>query len=69
LRFEEIGLSLESWMAYEGEHATAAARASLDDDSFDAAWELGRALTLDEAVALALGSSTSEPGDLLPPRS
>jgi hypothetical protein len=26
----------------------------LDDDSFDAAWEVGEKLSLDEAVALAL---------------
>jgi hypothetical protein len=49
-------------MAREVEDATAAARAALDDASFDAEWEFGRALTLAEAVALALGYTTSEPG-------
>jgi hypothetical protein len=53
--FHEIGLSLETWMTREVEDATAAVRAQLDDDSFDAAWEEGAKLTLDEAVALALG--------------
>jgi hypothetical protein len=36
------------------EDATAAARADLDEAAFDAEWEAGRALTLDEAVALDL---------------
>jgi tetratricopeptide (TPR) repeat protein len=52
--FQEIGLTLESWMAQEVDDATAAVRARLDDDVFVAAWEAGEKLTIDEAVALAL---------------
>ncbi|HLG07953.1 MAG TPA: hypothetical protein VI409_04690, partial [Gaiellaceae bacterium] len=53
--FDEIGFSLESWMTREVEDATAAARAQLDAEAFDAAWEEGANMSLDEAVALALG--------------
>jgi len=52
--FDQIGLSLESWMTREVEDATAAVRAYLDDASFDAAWEEGTKMSLDDAVALAL---------------
>jgi predicted ATPase/class 3 adenylate cyclase len=58
--FEELGFSLESWMTKEVGDATAATRAQLDDASFDEAWEEGARMSLDEAVALALGES--EPG-------
>jgi predicted ATPase/class 3 adenylate cyclase len=54
--FDEIGISLETWMRREVEDATAAVRAQLDDDSFDAAWEEGARMSLDDAVALALGT-------------
>ncbi len=37
--------------------ATAAVRAQLDEASFDAAWEEGATMTLDEAIALALEES------------
>ncbi|HEU5489498.1 MAG TPA: adenylate/guanylate cyclase domain-containing protein [Gaiellaceae bacterium] len=52
--FHEIGFSLEPWMTREVDDATAAARAQLDHESFDGAWEEGAKLNLDEAVALAL---------------
>ena len=52
--FEEIGLTLESWMTQEVEDATAAVQWLLDDVSFAAAWEEGRNMSLDDAVALAL---------------
>ncbi|MGH3132988.1 MAG: hypothetical protein ACRDNY_04470, partial [Gaiellaceae bacterium] len=52
--FHEIGISLETWMTREVEDATAAVRAQLDDDSFDAAWEQGTRISLDDAVARAL---------------
>jgi predicted ATPase/class 3 adenylate cyclase len=55
--FEEIGFSLESWMTEEVDDATARVRAVLDEAAFAAAWEEGRALTLDEAIALALGET------------
>ena len=51
---DERGFSLESWMTREVDEATAAARAQLDDASFEAAWEEGARTSLDEAVALAL---------------
>ena len=53
---DEIGYSLESWMTLETEEAFAEVRALLDDAAFDEAWEAGRVLTLDEAIALALDS-------------
>ena len=52
----ELGYSLESWMTQENEDALAAVRAQLDDAAFDAAWEAGAELSLDEAIALALDS-------------
>ena len=54
--FREIGFSLESWMTREIEDATEALRAQLDPDVFDAAWEEGAKMSLDDAVALALGT-------------
>jgi tetratricopeptide (TPR) repeat protein len=56
--FHEIGFSLESWMTREVDDATAAVRAQMDDASFEAAWEEGAKMSLDEAIALALDSST-----------
>jgi hypothetical protein len=35
----------------------AAARAQLDETAFDAAWAEGRAMTLDQAIAEALGTA------------
>jgi non-specific serine/threonine protein kinase len=59
---DEKGFSLESWMTREVDEATAAVRAQLDDASFDAAWEQGLRMTLDEAVALALCEADEERG-------
>ena len=42
------------------DRAVAACRAALGERTFDAAWERGRAMTLDEAVALALGADGDE---------
>jgi hypothetical protein len=53
---QEIGFSLESWMTHEVDEATADVRELLDDDSFEAAWEAGARMNLDDAVALALGT-------------
>jgi predicted ATPase/class 3 adenylate cyclase len=53
--FEEIGLSLESWMTRELDQATEAAQAQLDQASFTDAWEAGVKMSLDDAIALALG--------------
>jgi non-specific serine/threonine protein kinase len=54
---DEIGFTLESWMTVETDEALAAVHAQLDDTAFAEAWEQGRALTIDEAVALALDSA------------
>jgi predicted ATPase/class 3 adenylate cyclase len=51
----EKGFSLESWMTREVDEATAAVRARLDDASFDAAWQEGARMSVDDAIALALG--------------
>ena len=56
--FEEIGLILESWMTQEVEDATAVVRGLLDDASFAASWEEGRNMSLEDAVALALGTES-----------
>ncbi len=52
--FEGIGLLLESWMAREVDDATSKVRAQLDEAAFEAAWEAGAKLSLDDACALAL---------------
>jgi len=52
---EQIGVS-EAWVARINEQTLAAIRARLDESAFAEAWEQGRALTIDEAVALALES-------------
>jgi hypothetical protein len=53
---EQIGVS-EAWVARMNEQTLSTIRARLDDESaFAEAWEQGRALTIDEAVALALDS-------------
>jgi predicted ATPase/class 3 adenylate cyclase len=53
--FEEISFSPESWMTERVNDVTAALRGQLDDASFDAAWEAGGRMSVEEAVALALG--------------
>ena len=53
---EEIGAGLLPFFGRVSEEALTATRAQLDDDAFAEAWEEGQALTLDEAVALALDS-------------
>ncbi len=50
---EQIGVS-EAWVARMNEQTVSAIRAQLDEGAFAEAWEQGRALTIDEAVALAL---------------
>ena len=57
--FDEIGLSLESWMTRELDEATEAAKAQLDEASFTAAWEAGAKMSLDDAIALALGQTAA----------
>jgi predicted ATPase/class 3 adenylate cyclase len=55
--FHEIGFSLEPWMTREVDEATAAVRVQLDAAAFADAWEEGANLSLDEAIALALGQA------------
>jgi hypothetical protein len=52
---EQIGVS-EAWVARMNEETLSAIRARLDENAFAEAWEQGRVLTIDEAVALALES-------------
>nr|MBA3332839.1 tetratricopeptide repeat protein [Actinomycetota bacterium] len=51
---EEIGAREYTWIAEMNEGTLAIIRTQLDEAAFDEAWEQGRALTVDEAVALAL---------------
>jgi hypothetical protein len=55
--FEEIGLTLESWMAQEVDDAKAAVHALLDDTILAAAWEEGRNMSIEDAIALALSDA------------
>jgi ATP/maltotriose-dependent transcriptional regulator MalT len=52
---EQIGVS-EAWVARMNEQTLSAIGARLDESAFAEAWEQGRELTIDEAVALALES-------------
>jgi predicted ATPase/class 3 adenylate cyclase len=52
---KQIGVS-EAWVARMNEQTLSTIRARLDESAFAEAWEQGRALTIDEAVALALES-------------
>ena len=56
---EETGARFESWAVMEAKanETLAAVRAQLDPATFAEAWRQGRALTVDEAVALALEDS------------
>ena len=51
---EEIGAGAPPYLVRTNEEALAAIRAQLDEGAFAEAWEQGRALTVDEALALAL---------------
>jgi predicted ATPase/class 3 adenylate cyclase len=53
---EEIDWTPESWAAEESDKTRAKIRTQLHEAAFAEAWAQGRALTLDEAVALALES-------------
>jgi hypothetical protein len=52
---EEVGAS-ENWAANMNEQTLALTHTQLDEAAFAEAWEQGRKLTADEAVALALDS-------------
>nr|WP_309690226.1 hypothetical protein [Armatimonas sp.] len=52
---EELGTPLSPSDQQEQDPQVAAARATLNEDAaFDAAWAEGRALTMEQAIALAL---------------
>jgi len=53
---DSIGLSLAAWpeVRADFDRYVAAARAQLDEATFNAAWAEGRAMSLDQAIALAL---------------
>lgn len=53
---EELGASLRPWLAEMNEDTLTTLRAQLDEAAFAEAWEQGRVLTADEAVARALDS-------------
>ena len=54
---EEIGAAVAWWVATRNERTLITIRTQLDEAAVAEAWEQGRALTADEAVALALDSS------------
>ncbi len=59
---EEIGLPLQSEEQRDHDRSVAAARAALGDDAaFDHAWQDGRALTLEQAIELALEKAVEQP--------
>ncbi|HJZ49985.1 MAG TPA: hypothetical protein VKE41_22575, partial [Roseiflexaceae bacterium] len=51
-----------AWIDYEQD--VAAVRAQLDDATFAAAWEAGRALSLHQAIAYALDSGAGPTGPI-----
>jgi tetratricopeptide (TPR) repeat protein len=53
---EELGASVRPWLAQMNEETVTILRAQLDETAFAEAWEEGRLLTADEAVALAFDS-------------
>ncbi|HUP09201.1 MAG TPA: tetratricopeptide repeat protein [Caldimonas sp.] len=56
---EEIGSPLTTEERLRHERHMAAARASLDDAAFDRAWNEGRALTVEQAIEVALGAHST----------
>jgi ATP/maltotriose-dependent transcriptional regulator MalT len=57
---EEIGGAFESWVVDWNKSIIASIRTQLDEAAFAEAWEKGRTLTPDEAVALALDVGLDE---------
>jgi predicted ATPase/DNA-binding CsgD family transcriptional regulator len=58
---DAFGFARPRWVQAEVDEAGATARKRLGADAFDAAYDKGRAMTADEAVALALGRSAPAP--------
>jgi non-specific serine/threonine protein kinase len=56
---EAMGLCLQAGDQFEIERYVAAAREQLDRATFEAAWSEGRAMSLEEAVAYALGEGSN----------
>jgi tetratricopeptide (TPR) repeat protein len=54
--YEKMGGSPRGWLRRANDEALTLIRAQLDEAAFAEAWEKGRTLTADEAVALALDS-------------
>ena len=55
-RFDELGESPPTAIADWNKETLAVVHAQLDEGAFTAAWEEGRTLTADDAVALALAA-------------
>ena len=60
--YDELGVSATPWVADRNEEVLAIVRGELDEAAFAQAWDDGRTLTADEAVALALGDIEFESG-------
>jgi non-specific serine/threonine protein kinase len=58
-QYEELGLFLPDYVVKNKEKTLDAVRTQLDDDAVERAWEEGRRLTVDQAVALALADVPS----------
>jgi non-specific serine/threonine protein kinase len=54
--YEELGGSLRPWLAEMNDETLTTIRACLDDAAFTDAWNRGRALTPEEAIALSYES-------------
>jgi non-specific serine/threonine protein kinase len=52
---EKINSPMPTYEHNKYERNVAEARLALGEEAFSAAWERGRAMTMDEAVALAIG--------------
>ena len=57
-QYEELGIYLPAYVVKIRDETLEAARTRLDDAAVDGAWEQGRRLTVDEAVALALAHAS-----------
>jgi hypothetical protein len=55
--FEEIGIRMDPNDRMEFDHSLAATRSRLGEEAFTAAWEQGRAMTVEQAIAYALGGA------------
>lgn len=65
--YEEIGITVPRYIAKRNEETLATIRAQLDEPVFAEAWQQGRTMTADEAVALALDSPKVKRAEEPPP--